>query len=201
MKTAQKTIGLLALQGDFDAHKKVFEGLGWRTAEVRTKQDLNRVNALVIPGGESTTLGKLLARIGLDTDIKQRAALGMPLFGTCAGMIMLANRIQDRPEQPSLELMDIVVARNAFGRQVDSFETDIPFRLAREENSIVHGVFIRAPYVTEFGAGVEVLSLFRDKVVAVRQDNRLAIAFHPELTDDNRVHAYFARMVEESAGA
>lgn len=201
MKTAQKTIGLLALQGDFDAHKKVFEGLGWRTAEVRTKQDLNRVNALVIPGGESTTLGKLLARIGLDTDIKQRAALGMPLFGTCAGMIMLAHRIQDRPEQPSLELMDIVVARNAFGRQVDSFEADIPFRLAREENSIVHGVFIRAPYVTEFGAGVEVLSLFRDKVVAVRQDNRLAIAFHPELTDDNRVHAYFARMVEESAGA
>jgi len=201
MTTAQKTIGLLALQGDFDAHKKVFEGLGWRTAEVRTKQDLNRVNALVIPGGESTTLGKLLARIGLDMDIKQRAALGMPLFGTCAGMIMLANRIQDRPEQPSLQLMDIVVARNAFGRQVESFETDIPFRLAREENTIVHGVFIRAPYVTEFGAGVEVLSLFRDKVVAVRQDNRLAIAFHPELTDDNRVHAYFARMVEESADA
>ncbi len=199
MNTTQKTIGVLALQGDFEAHKRVFEGLGWKTEEVRTKRDLDSVDALVIPGGESTTLGKLLARIGLDTEITQRANEGMPLFGTCAGMIMLAKRIQDRPEQPSLQLMDITVARNAFGRQVESFETDIPFRLGGDSETIVHGVFIRAPYVVETGKGVEILSLFHDKIVAVRQGNRLAIAFHPELTNDSRVHAYFAKMVESGS--
>lgn len=191
-------MGILALQGDFEAHAKVFERLGRRTAEVRTKRDLDGADALVIPGGESTTLGKLLARIGLDEEIKRRAEGGMPVFGTCAGMIMLADRIQDRPEQPSLQLMNIAVARNAFGRQVESFETDIPFRLEGETETIVHGVFIRAPYVAEIGEGVEVLARFRDKIVAVRQGSRLAIAFHPELTEDNRVHAYFAKMAEES---
>ncbi len=193
MNTTKKTIGLLALQGDFAAHRKVFERLGWQTAEVRTKQELAQVDALVIPGGESTTLGKLLARIGLDTEIQERAKQGMPMFGTCAGMIMLASRVEDRPEQPTLGLMDITVARNAFGRQVESFETEIPF-----QESVVQGVFIRAPYVVEVTEGVEVLSKFRDKVVGVRQGNLFAIAFHPELTDDTRVHSYFAQMILES---
>jgi 5'-phosphate synthase pdxT subunit len=200
-KTEQqsKIVGILALQGDFDAHRKMLEEqVGAQTAFVRTPEDLDYVDALVLPGGESTTIGKLMERSGLDRAIQQRAAAGMPLYGTCAGLILMAKEIEGRPNQPTLDLLDVRVARNAFGRQIDSFEADIPFALGTETDKPVRGVFIRAPYITEAAPSVEILSTFQDKIVGVRQGNRLGISFHPELTDDPRIHAYFAQMVENS---
>lgn len=201
-KTDEKVIGVLALQGDYAAHRKTLEeGLHQKTAPVRTPADLERVQGLILPGGESTTIGKLMARIGLDTAIRERAQAGMPLFGTCAGLILLAREIEDRPDQMRLGLMDITVARNAFGRQIDSFEADIPVSLeAEEEAQPVRGVFIRAPYVTEVRGEAKVLGRFRDKIVAVREGNRLGTAFHPELTEDLRLHTLFVRMVAEQSG-
>ena len=200
-----KTIGILALQGDYDAHRKMLEEqLGATTRLVRALEDLQAVDALVLPGGESTTIGKLMQRIGLDVAIQARLDKGMPAYGTCAGMILLAKTIQDRPEQPTLAALNVTVARNAFGRQIDSFEADIPFTPVNNastaqdantgENS-VRGVFIRAPYIVEASPHVQVLGHFRDKIVAVQQANILATAFHPELTDDPQVHAYFLQMV------
>ncbi len=199
-ETRSKILGILALQGDFDAHRKMLEErVGVQTALVRTPDELARVDALILPGGESTTIAKLMTRIGLDTAIQERAGAGMPIYGTCAGMILLAKDIESRPDQPTLDLMDIRVARNAFGRQVDSFEADVAFALTNESDAApVRGVFIRAPYVTAAEPPVQVLSRYQEKVVGVRQGNLLATAFHPELTDDARVHAYFARMVAKS---
>lgn len=194
-----KTIGILALQGDYEAHRKIIaERLGESTAFVRTPEDLAGVSALILPGGESTTISKLMDRVGLREAIRNRAAEGMPIYGTCAGLILLAKQIEGRPDQPTLDLMDLTVARNAFGRQVDSFEADIPLTLAGDRTTAVRGVFIRAPYVTEASPNVEILARFRDKIVAVRQGNLLGTAFHPELTDDPRIHAFFLRMIEEA---
>ena len=229
-----KTIGILALQGDYDAHHKMLsEKLSVSSRYVRTVGDLEQVDALILPGGESTTISKLMERVGLDTAIKARIQSGMPVYGTCAGMILLAHAIEGRPEQPTLDALRITVARNAFGRQIDSFEADVPFvsssasgasgkegtaapkaetapgsasANSSEDNpasapsdSVVRGVFIRAPYVTEAGRDVQILSHFRERIVGVRQDNLLATAFHPELTNDASVHAYFLRMVAASA--
>ena len=192
-------IGILALQGDFDAHRKMLEEkVGVRAAAVRTPQQLAQVDGLILPGGESTTIGKLMIRNGLDTAIRERAAAGMPIFGTCAGLILMAQEIEGRRDQPTLDLMHVTVARNAFGRQVDSFEADIPLELEQEGSREVRGVFIRAPYVTEVGDEVEVLGKFEGKIVAVREGELLGTAFHPELTDDCRIHTYFARMVVNS---
>jgi 5'-phosphate synthase pdxT subunit len=199
MTIEPKTIGILALQGDFEAHQRAFASLPHITTQfVRTAQDLAEVDALVLPGGESTTIGKLMARIGLDAKIKERAQEGMPLFGTCAGLILLADAIEGRTDQPTLQLLPITIARNAFGSQLDSFEADIPFEFKPNIPDEVRGVFIRAPYVVQAGEGVEVVSTFREKVVGVRKGNRLGIAFHPELTSDTRIHAYFAQIVLES---
>ncbi len=192
-------IGVLALQGDFEAHRKMLDGLGVPTVEVRTATDLAQVDALILPGGESTTIIKLLNRIGLDKAIQERFQAGMPVYGTCAGMILLAQSIEGRPEQPTLGLLNATVTRNAFGRQIDSFEADIPFRQGDgQPDKTVRGIFIRAPYLSEIGAGVEVLGRFQDKIVAVRQRSLLATAFHPELTGDATVHAYFVHMVAAS---
>lgn len=200
MDTEQNsTVGVLALQGDFEAHRKVLDGLGVANFEVRTAKDLAQADALILPGGESTTIIKLLQRIGLDRTIQERFQAGMPVYGTCAGMILLSRNIEGRPEQPTLGLLDATVARNAFGRQIDSFEADVPFRQGEAgEESQVRGVFIRAPYLTEIGTGVEVLGRFEQKVVAVQQGALLATAFHPELTHDATVHAYFLKMVAAS---
>jgi 5'-phosphate synthase pdxT subunit len=204
MKTTEKRrkiIGILALQGDYDAHRRMLaERLGAQTAFVRLPAELADVDALILPGGESTTIAKLMERIGLDTAIRNRAGAGMPIYGTCAGMILLAKAIEGRPDQPTLGLMDIEVARNAFGRQVDSFEADIPFDAGSglEAGAPVRGVFIRAPYVTQAAPQVQALCRYREKVVGVREGNLLATAFHPELTDDARVHAYFVKRTEES---
>jgi 5'-phosphate synthase pdxT subunit len=176
------------------------ERLGFPTSLVRTCEELDTVAGLVLPGGESTTIIRLLERIGLDTAIRDRAERGMPVYGTCAGLILLAKEIEGRPEQHRLGLLDVTVARNAFGRQIDSFEADIPVQLSEgAEPSNVRGVFIRAPYVVHTGDDVQVLGQYRDKIVAIRQRNLLATAFHPELTQDDRVHRMFAEMVSQAA--
>ncbi len=212
MLDSSVTVGVLALQGDYEAHRKMLEDrLRARTAFVRTVGELEGVDALVLPGGESTTIIKLMERVGLDTAIRTRIEAGMPVYGTCAGMILLARDIEGRPNQPTLKVMDLTVARNAFGRQIDSFEADVPFLPVTggvEEGqqseavssvssvSLVRGVFIRAPYITEAGPTVQSLGYFRDCLVAAQQGHLLVTAFHPELTSDPRVHAYFLNIVQ-----
>ncbi|MFN7017630.1 MAG: pyridoxal 5'-phosphate synthase glutaminase subunit PdxT [Fimbriimonadales bacterium] len=185
-------VGVLALQGDFAEHLAMLARLGVEGREVRKLRDLEGVDALIIPGGESTTIGKLMARYGLDEAIRARARQGMPIYGTCAGMILLAKHIEGS-EQPRLGLMDITVRRNAFGRQIESFEADVPFKPTPERP--IRGVFIRAPIVSQIGDGVDTLSELEGKIVAVQQGKLLATAFHPELTDDTRVHQHFLSLL------
>ncbi len=183
-------IGVLALQGDFEKHKGILGSIpGVRTCLVRSPQELDLCDGLIIPGGESTTVGKLMARSGLDEAIKRRCADGMAVFGTCTGMILMAGEIEGS-DQPRLGLIDMAVRRNAFGRQVDSFESDLMIPSVCDEP--VRAVFIRAPFVTGVGSDVEVMAtLDTGQIVMVRQGNRLAAAFHPELTDNTRIHEYF----------
>jgi len=194
-------VGVLAMQGAVEAHVKAVEAAGGEAVPVRTPEQVAACDALILPGGESTTIGKLMARYGVDAAVRDAHAAGKPIYGTCAGMILLARDIvsgAERGGQPTLGLLDVAVARNAFGRQVDSFETDIDApEVAGGEP--VRGVFIRAPYVAEAGPGVDVLARYDDHIVLVRQDNVLASAFHPELTDDDRVHRYFLGMLNRDA--
>lgn len=176
-------VGVLALQGDFEAHGRLLEAAGATPVHVRTRDELASVDALVIPGGESTTIGKLATTYELVEPIRTRAEQGMPILGTCAGMIVCAKRVADGDE-PLLSLVDIVVRRNAYGRQVDSFETDVEVAGL----GTVHAVFIRAPWVEEVGSGVEVLSKYRGHPVVLRQANVTLVSFHPELADDDRLH-------------
>ncbi|MBO8138833.1 MAG: pyridoxal 5'-phosphate synthase glutaminase subunit PdxT [Desulfotomaculum sp.] len=186
-------IGVLALQGAFIEHEKSFQACGAETRQIRLPEQLEGIDALVIPGGESTTMGKLLIDFGLLNPIKEMAQNGLPIFGTCAGLVMLAKDIV-KSEQTTLSLMDILVERNAFGRQVDSFEADL--EIPAIGNPSYRGVFIRAPYIVSAGPGVEVMAKFEDKIVMARQNNLLCTAFHPELTDDLRVHQYFLEMLK-----
>jgi 5'-phosphate synthase pdxT subunit len=181
-------IGVLALQGAFREHSNTLRKLGAETVEVRLPQQLAGLDGLIIPGGESTTIGKLAAEFGLIDPLRDFAQTH-PTWGTCAGMIFLAKEIGfDR--QPILGLMDITVNRNAFGRQVDSFEVDLPMPILGD--APFHAVFIRAPLVTAVGEDVQVLARLADgSIVAVQQGHWLATAFHPELTDDTRLHEYF----------
>ncbi len=183
-------VGVVALQGDFEKHIEALRRTSLEVVpvEVRTPEDLATVERAILPGGESTTVGLLMRRFGLGEALKEAAGEGMPIWGTCMGMIMLAKGIEDRPEQYSLGLLDIDVRRNAFGAQVHSFETAVP---VSGLDTPVMGVFIRAPIVTRCGAGVEALSEYQGKVVAVRQGNILGTSFHPELTDDTRLHHWF----------
>ncbi|MBN1157434.1 pyridoxal 5'-phosphate synthase glutaminase subunit PdxT [Candidatus Woesearchaeota archaeon] len=182
-------IGVLALQGGVIEHVRMLERCGKKAIEVRAKDDLKKVNALILPGGESTTLFKLMKRQGLDTEIKKRAKKGMPVFGTCAGMIVLAKEIIDNREQ-GLGLIDISVKRNDYGRQVDSFEEEIDVR----DIGKVNAVFIRAPIVKSCGKDVEVLARQNKNPILLKQNNILVASFHPELTDDKRVHELFLKM-------
>lgn len=183
-------VGVLALQGAVREHLETLQRIGVEAITVRTPQEVEASEALILPGGESTTIGKLMVRYGLLEPIRQLAAAGRPLLGTCAGMILMAKRIEGGiPDQPSLGVMDITVARNAFGRQVDSFEADLEF--AGVTGGPARAVFIRAPIIQSVGPEVEVLARHEDRIVAARQGNLLALSFHPELTDDTRVHAYF----------
>lgn len=178
---------MVAIQGDYQRHLDSISRAGGTGTEVRTADDLIGVDRLIIPGGESTTVGMLMQRFGLADAIKDSVASGMPIWGTCMGMIMMARAVEGR-DQFTLNLLDIAVRRNAFGAQVHSFEDHVDFKGLNEG---VTGVFIRAPIVTETGPEVEVLSTYRDHVVAVRQGNRIGTSFHPELTDDLRLHQWF----------
>ncbi len=189
------TVGILAFQGDFAMHARMFEKLGADTRLVRTKDDLNAIDAAVIPGGESTTIGKLMHAFGVLESLRARIVEGMPVFGTCAGLILLAPQVDER-NQHRLGVLDIAVERNAYGRQVDSFEVDIAVPAVGDEP--VRGVFIRAPIVTHVSDGVEVLAWFEGQPVLLKKQHILAASFHPELTNDTRVHDYFLTAAAES---
>lgn len=188
-------IGLLALQGAFREHGKMLAALGAQTRELRQRKDLNGLDAIVLPGGESTTIGKLLVELGMLEPIREFIAAGMPVLGTCAGLILLCKDIEDSP-QPRLGMLDAKVRRNAFGRQVDSFE--IPLSVNGLDLGPFPAVFIRAPVILDIGENVRPLAHVQQDgqecPVAVRQDNILALSFHPELTADDRIHRYFLKM-------
>lgn len=186
-------VGVLALQGAFLEHARAVEACGALPVEIRKAGQLGDCRALVIPGGESTAIGKLMAAFDLLEPVRRFGFAGRPVFGTCAGMVLLAKDIEGSG-QTRLGLMDITVRRNAFGRQVDSFEADIHVPVLGERP--LRGVFIRAPQVTVVGPGVETLASFDGKAVLVRQGPLLAGAFHPELTADRRLHRYFLDFVD-----
>ncbi|MCT1605658.1 MULTISPECIES: pyridoxal 5'-phosphate synthase glutaminase subunit PdxT [Dermacoccus] len=202
--TPRIVIGVLAVQGDVVEHVRMLEDVGAHAVRVRRAADLANVDALVIPGGESTVMMRLIAQGDLLEPLRERIAAGMPAYGSCAGMILLADRILDGAAgQQTLGGLDVTVRRNAFGRQVASFEADVT--VDGVDGGPVRAVFIRAPWVEEVDAGVEVLSSVAlptggEAVVAVRQGNLLATSFHPEVTNDVRVHALFVRMVGHARG-
>jgi pyridoxal 5'-phosphate synthase pdxT subunit len=185
---ALPTIGVLAYQGDVPEHLRILAELGVPSLEVRTLADLDRVDGLIVPGGESTVIGKLADRYGLLEPLRRRAAEGLPLFGTCAGMIFMAREVEG-PPQHLLGVMDLRVRRNAFGRQVASFEAEVDVKGV--DGGAVSGAFIRAPWISEVGPEVDVLAEIDGRAVAARQGNLLAISFHPELTGDARLHRWF----------
>ena len=189
------TVGILALQGDFYEHEEMLRRIGTPTQQVRLPKHLEQVDRLIIPGGESTTIGKLMVLYGLLEPVRERARRGMPLWGTCAGAILMAKRIAEgRPEgQPALALLDITARRNAFGRQLDSFEADLTIPQLGDE--LLRAVFIRAPIFESPGADVTVLAKLEDgRIVAAQQNRMLATSFHPELTGDDRLHRYFVEL-------
>lgn len=186
-------VGVLAIQGSFSKHIESLLRTGHpdsQISEIRTPDDLTQIDRLIIPGGESTTVSLLMQHTGLDKTIIERALQGMPIWGTCMGMIMLAAEIEGK-NQSSLDLLNITVRRNAFGAQVHSFETTIPFKGLETP---IEAVFIRAPIVTQTGPEVQTLATFQEKIVAVQQGNILGTSFHPELTFDTRLHTYFLNL-------
>ena len=199
------TVGVLALQGDVREHLGALAESDALARPIRRPEELDAVDALVLPGGESTTMSKLAVTFGLLDPIRKRIADGMPVYGSCAGMIMLATTVLDgRPDQESFAGIDMVVRRNAFGRQVDSFEAAVT--IDEVAGGDFHAVFIRAPWVEEVGAEVRVLGRVTSgpaagRIVAVQQGNLLATAFHPELTGDLRVHRHFVELVHQAADA
>jgi len=196
-------IGILSLQGDVSEHVSMMTDamrnmeIRGNIIEVKDRKWIKNLDALVIPGGESTTIGKLISMYGLDGEIKNLAEKGIPILGTCAGLILLANEGDkdiERTKQPLLRLMDMKVKRNAFGRQRESFETDLEIPILGNER--YHAVFIRAPAIEKIGKGVRVLAKYDNRIVAAQQDNLLALAFHPELGNDTRLHEYFLRLIK-----
>ncbi|MEO6879748.1 MAG: pyridoxal 5'-phosphate synthase glutaminase subunit PdxT [Mycobacteriaceae bacterium] len=200
---ARPVVGVLALQGDVREHLAALEAVGAHGILVRRAAELDRMQALVLPGGESTTMSRLLRVLELIDPLRERVAGGLPVYGSCAGMILLATEVLDtRPDALSLSALDITVRRNAFGRQVSSFETDLA--VSGIEGPAVRAVFIRAPWVERVGPGVRVLATVppghgaaSGRVVAVRQGAVLATSFHPEITGDRRIHAELLRLVRE----
>jgi len=185
-------IGVLAIQGDFIEHINILQTLGVECREIRLPEQLSDVEGLIIPGGESTTLSRLLTRYNLRQPIKQLATDGKPLWGTCAGMIMMASEITENDPVP-LEIMDIDVQRNAFGRQIDSFEQEL--EITGFDETPYHAIFIRAPVIKRVGSGVSIMASLQDgRPVAVQQANLMATSFHPELTKDARFHTHFLNL-------
>jgi 5'-phosphate synthase pdxT subunit len=199
-RVRQPVVGVLALQGDFREHSKMLKEVGAEPREVRLPEDLEGLDGLIIPGGESTTIGKLMVAYNLQQPLCEFIAAGKPVWGTCAGLILLANETDNAlAEQPLLATMRVRVKRNAFGSQGDSFETDLNVPVLGDPP--FHAVFIRGPSVEQVGEGVEVLARLEDgSIVAIRQDNLLGAAFHPEMTGDPRFHAYFLRLIEQQRG-
>ena len=191
-------IGVLALQGAVAEHIDMLSALGTKAVPVRLPLELDDLDALIIPGGESTTISKLLSDYGLMEPVRKLAKQGFPLFGTCAGLILLAKKVPNL-EMELIGVMDIEVKRNAFGRQVDSFEADL--KIPALSNGSFRGIFIRAPIIEKAERAVEVLCQLKDRPVAVRQGKLLACAFHPELTDDLRLHRYFLDLIKGDASA
>lgn len=189
---SKKVVGVLALQGAFTSHQIVLNRLGVQSHQIRSLQDLAMVDALIMPGGESTTMSKILESSGLFEPIKKSVNEGMPVFGTCAGMILLSSKIIDgRDDQVSLGAIDIEVQRNAYGRQLDSFEADIVIDNAES----FHAVFIRAPRIIKSALTVEVLAKYNGDIVLAKQKNVMVAAFHPELSSDVRVHEVFIKEI------
>ncbi|NBJ69774.1 MULTISPECIES: pyridoxal 5'-phosphate synthase glutaminase subunit PdxT [Clostridia] len=188
------TIGVLALQGAVREHIRCIQACDAQAIEIKRKEQLAEIDGLILPGGESTTIGRLMDSYGLFTAIQDFARQGKPIFGTCAGMIIMAKSIQGQAKA-HLGLIDMTVARNAFGRQVASFEAEINVPAIAND---FRAVFIRAPYVVEVGDDVEILATYEEHIVAVRQGPFIATAFHPELTDDQRLISYFMDMVAQA---
>jgi 5'-phosphate synthase pdxT subunit len=186
-------IGVLAIQGGFHKHVEMLESLGVDAFEVRTQEEIERCDGLIIPGGESTTIAKLLISFSLAQPIIERVKQGMPVFGTCAGMILLSSKIEGYKNQYSFGLMHTTVERNAYGRQIESFETTIPF-----QDHMVEAVFIRAPRIQQLGKDAEVLMEYEGDPVCIREGHMLAASFHPELSGDTTLHRYFIEMVEKA---
>eukprot|EP00181_Compsopogon_caeruleus_P004142 CAMPEP_0184687858 /NCGR_PEP_ID=MMETSP0312-20130426/27761_1 /TAXON_ID=31354 /ORGANISM="Compsopogon coeruleus, Strain SAG 36.94" /LENGTH=209 /DNA_ID=CAMNT_0027144409 /DNA_START=40 /DNA_END=669 /DNA_ORIENTATION=+ len=197
-KQGSVLIGVLALQGDFAEHISSLRRVGVRTKEIRNVEDLDGIDGLVLPGGESTTIGKLLVDLQMMEPLRNAIVEGAPVFGTCAGSILLARDIVEYPNQPRLGTMDMIVDRNFYGSQVYSFEASIQSNAEAFREGSLRAVLIRAPAIVEVGPAVSVLAKFQDKPVLVQQKNMLATTFHPELTGDLRIHQYFVDMVLES---
>ncbi|WP_342433775.1 pyridoxal 5'-phosphate synthase glutaminase subunit PdxT [Neobacillus sp. FSL H8-0543] len=187
-------IGVLALQGAVREHIRSIEECGVEAIAIKRKEELKEVDGLILPGGESTAMRRLIDKYDFMDALKEFAADGKPMFGTCAGLILLANNIVDY-NAPHIGVMDITVERNSFGRQRDSFEADLAIKDVAES---FPAVFIRAPHIVEAGAEVEVLAKHNDRIVAAREGQFLGCSFHPELTDDHRITAYFVEMVKEA---
>ncbi|PIZ75689.1 pyridoxal 5'-phosphate synthase glutaminase subunit PdxT [Candidatus Peregrinibacteria bacterium CG_4_10_14_0_2_um_filter_38_24] len=203
-------IGILDIQGSVEEHLKCLKKLkNMEAVLVKKIEDLKEVKGLIVPGGESTTIGKLLRRFGIRDEIIKRVKKGMAVWGTCAGAILLAKKIVGKENADSLGLMNIVVERNAYGRQLDSFETQVEFDTSPKKdccgkklkNTVrfcrIPAIFIRAPKILEVGEGVEILARYKGEIVAARENNMLVTNFHPELTDDEKVHQYFVKMCEK----
>lgn len=186
-------IGVSGVQGDFREHKWMIEKLGTETFVVKSPEDLDKVDGLIIPGGESTTMIRIMKMTGLFEELREKINAGFPVYGTCAGLIVLAREIENYPQE-SLGVIDIKVMRNAYGRQVDSFDEMIEIK---GFDSPFKAVFIRAPRIDQYGPDVEPLAFLNNSPVMCRQKNVLVTSFHPELTDDTRVHKYFLNMVKE----
>lgn len=197
--THKPKIAVLAMQGSYEKHLQTLTRLGAEPYPARTPAEIGRADGVILPGGESTTIGKLMARYGVDEALQNAAQAGKPIYGTCAGLILLAREIAhgtgERGGQPTLGLLDVAVARNAFGRQVDSFEAHIDVPVLGGDP--LQAVFIRAPSVVQSGPAVETLATYDGKAVFVRQGAILGSAFHPELTDDDRAHRFFLSLLGE----
>ena len=187
-------IGVLSLQGDVREHLNILNKIGVEGVRVRTRDELEKVSGLIIPGGESTTIGKLLKRFNLLDIIREKIEKGLPVFGTCAGFIVLAKEIEPETGQPRIGVLNVKIRRNAFGRQIDSHEVDLEIK---GFDKPFHAVFIRAPIVEKVGENVEILSRTDRGVVFVRQKNILGASFHPELTEDTRIHEMFIKTIKE----
>lgn len=189
-------IGVLAMQGAYKEHIDILERLNVDAIEIRSNKDFDNIDGMIIPGGESTAMGKLLNVLGIENKLKDAIKEGMPVWGTCAGMILLANQI-DNQEENYLKVMDICVKRNAYGRQLGSFRAK---EAVKDVGDDVDMVFIRAPYIKSIGNNIDILSVVDDNIVAARENNMLVTSFHPELTEDYRIHKYFINMVKINKG-